>query len=83
MNKKKLLQNIIQSRGKNVLFTDFQLILESFGFRLDRTNGSHNMFKNPKINKTINIQNIKGQAKPYQIQQFLEIVEKYKLYMEE
>jgi len=82
MNKRKLLLKIINNY-KNVSFDDFIVIIEAFGFRRKRIKGSHNIFENSKINETINIQNVKGQAKPYQIKQFFEIVEKYRLYMEE
>ena len=36
---------------------------------------------NKEINEIINIQNYKGEAKPYQIKQFLSLVEKYNLKM--
>ena len=41
------------------------------------------IFKNKNINELINIQNVNGEAKPYQIKQFLILVEKYNLRMEE
>ena len=82
MNKRKLLLRIINN-DKNVRFDDFIVIVKAFGFKLERIKGSHHIFENPKINETINIQNVKGQAKPYQIRQFFAIVEKYKLYMED
>ena len=82
MNKKKLLQKIINSQ-KNVNYNDFILIVEAFGFLCTRAEGSHTIFKNSMISELINVQNVKGQAKPYQIKQFLSIVEKYNLKMEE
>ena len=83
MNKKKLFQNIIQSRGKNVLFSDFQLILESFGYRLDRTKGSHRIYDHKYVHSSLNIQDENGQAKPYQVHQFLKAVEKHNLKLED
>lgn len=82
LNKKKLLQRIINN-SKNVKFNEFVLLIESFGFSLTRTEGSHHIYKNIKIQEIINIQNVKGEAKPYQIKQFLILVEKYDLEMEE
>jgi len=82
MNKRKLLMRIINNY-KNVKFDDFVVIIEAFGFYRARTEGSHNIFKNPKVNKIINIQNVNGQAKPYQIKQLFALVEKYKLQMED
>ena len=83
MNKKKLLQSIITSRGKNVLFTDFQTILEAFGFRLDRINGSHHIYIHKTGKHLISIQSVGKDAKPYQVKQFIAIVERFNLKMEE
>ena len=83
MNKKKLFQNIIKNRGKNISFSDFQLILEAFGFRLDRTKGSHRIYDHKYAHSSLNIQDENGQAKPYQVQQFLKAVEKYNLKLED
>ena len=82
MNKQKLLEQILINQ-KNVNFNDFICVLEAFGFFCTRTNGSHNIFKNKTITEIINIQNVKGEAKPYQIKQFLSLIEKYNLKMED
>jgi len=81
MNKQKLLKSMLNN-DKNIRFSDFIVIAESFGFRLSRTDGSHNIFKHNEISEFINIQNVKGQAKPYQIKQFFSLVEKHNLKME-
>ena len=78
MNKLKLLQKIFNSQ-KNVRFEDFVLILEMFGFECDRISGSHHIYKRIGIPELINIQNVNGTAKPYQIKQFFCLVEKYDL----
>jgi len=78
LNKKILLLKII-SNPNNVKFSDFISIIESFGFVLKRTKGSHFIYFNNEIMEMINIQNFKGEAKPYQIKQFLYLVEKYNL----
>lgn len=78
MNKKRLLRKIINNPN-NVKFSDFISVVESFGFVLLRTKGSHFIFFNNEIKEMINIQNFRGEAKPYQIKQFLYLVEKYNL----
>ena len=40
-------------------------------------------FVHKDISELLNLQNIKGKAKPYQIKQFLNLIEKYKLKMRE
>ena len=82
MNKQKLLRQILNNQ-KNVKFNDFVTILESFGFSKARTEGSHNIFKNISVSEIINIQNVNGEAKAYQIRQFFSLVEKYDLKMED
>ena len=81
MNKYKLLQKCINNI-KNVNFDEFVIILGMFGFYLDRVNGSHHIFKSSGIPELINIQNVNGMAKPYQIKQFFTIIEKYNIQLE-
>lgn len=82
MDKRKLLKRII-SNTKNVKFDDFVSLIESFGFVFDRMNGSHHIFKQTNIQELINLQNVHGEVKPYQIKQFLFLIEKYNLEMKE
>jgi hypothetical protein len=80
--KKKFFKQILNSK-KNVKFNDFTSLAESFGFTLDRTDGSHHIYKHKKVAELLNLQNVNGEAKPYQIKQFLNFVEKYSLKMED
>ena len=78
MRKRKLLEKALAG-GRNLRFHDFVLLVEAFGFRRDRCEGSHHIFKRPDIGKRLNIQACGGQAKPYQVRQFLRIVEENNL----
>ncbi|MFH1049469.1 MAG: type II toxin-antitoxin system HicA family toxin [bacterium] len=78
MNKKKLLKKILDG-SKNIRFNEFVNLIEGFGFILDRVSGSHHIFKRQDIDEIINIQNVKGEVKPYQIKQFFSIIEKYNI----
>jgi len=82
MNKKKLLAKIINNQ-KNVQFNDFLTLVDAFGFIRTRGEGSHGIYRRTGIAEFINLQNDNGKAKPYQIKQFLALVEKYNLSMEE
>ena len=82
MNNRKFLAKILLNQ-KNVKFADFVKLLSSFGFKLDRVNGSHHIFIHSNIDEIINIQNVKGEAKTYQIKQFLKIIELNNLILEE
>jgi len=82
MNKRLLLRALLAG-SKNVRFTDMVGLVEAFGFRLARISGSHHIFVHPSISELVNLQNVNGQAKPYQIRQFLKLMEKYDLKLEE
>lgn len=82
MNRRKLLKKILNG-SKNIRFAEFINLVEGFGFELDRINGSHHIFSHPGLDELVNLQNVKGQAKPYQIKQVLRLVEKYDLRLEE
>lgn len=57
-------------------------LAEAFGFQLLRTSGSHHIFGRAGIREQLNLQNVSGKAKPYQVRQFLKIVERYNLSLE-
>ena len=82
MNRRKLLLKLL-SGSKNIRFTEMTTCVEGFGFSLSRINGSHHIYEHPDIHEIINLQEVDGKVKPYQIKQFLKIIEKYNLQMEE
>ena len=78
MNKRKLLQKALAG-SKNIRFDELVELITAFGFRLARVSGGHHIFQNPHVRELVNIQNVKGKAKPYQVRQFLKLVEGYNL----
>jgi hypothetical protein len=78
VNPRKLLQRALQSPN-NFRFADACTPAEAFGFRLARVSGSHHLYAHPTIPELINLQEIHGQAKPYQIRQLLQLVERHDL----
>jgi predicted RNA binding protein YcfA (HicA-like mRNA interferase family) len=76
--KRKLLQKVL-SGSKNVRFSEMVALVEAFGFRLSRVRGSHHIFVHPHVRELVNLQDVDGKAKPYQIRQFLRLVERYSL----
>jgi len=75
---KKLLQKAV-STPQNFRFSDMVKLAEAFGFRLSRKSGSHQIYIHPRVTELLNLQEVRGKAKPYQIRQFLKLVEKYDL----
>jgi hypothetical protein len=83
MNRRKLLKRLADGALRNVSFADMVNLVEGFGFRLQRTSGSHHVFAHPDLPELLNLQEVRGEAKPYQIKQFLRLVERYNLGMED
>jgi predicted RNA binding protein YcfA (HicA-like mRNA interferase family) len=83
MKRKKLLKRLSEGHLRNVAFGDLVTMVEGFGFQLVRRSGSHHIFTHPDVTELVNLQDVKGEAKPYQIRQFLRLVEKYNLRLEE
>ncbi len=63
-------------------FEDFVQLVEGFGFRLSRVSGSHRIFVHDDVKELVNLQNVKGQVKPYQVKQVMELIERYNLELE-
>jgi hypothetical protein len=82
MNSRKLLQRVSRGAVQNVPFDDFLRLVQAFGFRLDRVRGSHHILIHPMVPELINLQEYDGEAKPYQIRQFLRLVLQYNLRLE-
>jgi predicted RNA binding protein YcfA (HicA-like mRNA interferase family) len=78
LKKLKLLQRALTG-ARNFQFDEFVMLVEAFGFRLSRVQGSHHIFVRDGIPELLNLQDVKGKAKPYQIRQFLRLVERYNL----
>jgi hypothetical protein len=75
----RLLERLSQGHFRNVRFSDAQSLATSLGFRLDRTAGSHHIFRHDEIPELLNLQEVRGEAKPYQLRQLLSLVERYDL----
>ena len=56
--------------------------MEGVGFELLRVSGSDHVFIHPEVREILSLQNAGGEAKPYQIRQFLRLVERYDLKVE-
>jgi len=82
MKKRKFLRKLL-SGSKYVRFSEVVACAEAFGFRLDRVSGSYHIFVHPDVAELINLQDVKGKAKPYQIKQLLQTIEAYNLRMED
>lgn len=64
---------------RNIRFRDLTQLLESLGFRLARRSGSHHIVTHPDLPELVNLQEVGGKAKPYQVRQVLSLVDRYNL----
>ena len=69
----------IQNNCRNIRFGDFVRVIEWFGFVMKGGRGSHKTFSRSDIKEILDLQEMSGEAKPYQIKQFLRLVKQYTL----
>lgn len=82
MKKRKLLEKLL-SGSRNIRFADACACAEAFGFALSRIRGSHHVYVHAKVPELVNLQDVGGKAKPYQVKQLLDLIERYNLQMED
>lgn len=83
MKPAELLRRLAEGETANVRFADAQRLAEALGFELDRIRGSHHIYRHPEGGQRLNLQARGGQAKPYQLRQLLELVERHALRLKE
>ena len=81
MNSQKLLRKALDN-PQGLRFAEALKLATAFGFELDRVNGSHHILKRTGIPELVNLQNVRGTAKPYQVRQLLKLVEMHNLTLE-
>ena len=76
---KKLLQKALSSPN-NLSFDDVCSLAKAVGFKFKRQKDSHKIYRHSALtNEVINLQNVSGKAKPYQVKQLTNIIDKYNL----
>ena len=83
MHPRQLLDRLAHGQLANVRFKDAQRLVEVLGFELDRVQGSHHIYRHPVIAQRINLQARGGEAKPHQLRQLLDLMERYALGLKE
>jgi hypothetical protein len=75
---RKLLVKALASPA-NLRFEEACALARAFGFHLSRKSGSHHIFAHENIPELLNLQEVGGKAKPYQVKQLLGLAERYNL----
>jgi len=78
MDKRELLEER-KANPKKIRFARLCRIAEAFGFQTRKGSGSHRIYYIEDFREILNFQNDGGWAKPYQVRQFIKIIEKYDL----
>jgi hypothetical protein len=83
MSKIEKLFERVRNNPQNVRFDEMCKLAEVYGFKYKGGKGSHKAYSKKGIVDILNFQNVHGRAKPYQVKQFLKIVEDNDLTMKE
>jgi predicted RNA binding protein YcfA (HicA-like mRNA interferase family) len=82
VNRRRLLARLARNPN-NVAFRDFVDLIQAFGFEHRGIKGSHRTFEREGVREIVDVQSEHGEAKPYQVRQFLKLTEKYNLELED
>jgi predicted RNA binding protein YcfA (HicA-like mRNA interferase family) len=82
VNDHRFLDRLARGDLRNIRFTELCRLVKALGFEQRRISGSHYIFAHPAIPEILNLQQVHGQAKPYQVRQLLRLVERYNLTLE-
>lgn len=83
MDKIKKLFNKINNNPYYVRFNDICKLAKAFGFTYKGGKGSHRVYSRKGVREILNFQNVKGKVKPYQVKQYLKLIQEYNLRLKE
>jgi hypothetical protein len=66
----------------NVGFDDLIRLLQALGFNEVGGRGSHRVFVRAGVTEILSLQQVRGQAKPYQVRQVVALIRQYNLDLE-
>lgn len=78
-----LLRRLVGGAFGNVAFDDARRLEEALGFDEHRVKGGHHVFARSGMAEQVNLQDHRGQAKPYQLRQLMKLVRRYDLRIED
>jgi predicted RNA binding protein YcfA (HicA-like mRNA interferase family) len=78
----KLYQRLLEGH-RAIRFSEFRRVIEAFGLELKRVKGSHHVYGCAGLDRPLIVQPNGKDAKGYQIEQFLAMVAKHSLMLED
>ncbi|KQN25421.1 hypothetical protein ASE86_04055 [Sphingomonas sp. Leaf33] len=79
----KLYASVLTNPGGTLNFRDFERLVLAAGFVLMRIRGSHRAYRHAAADRLLVIQPRGKEAKPYQVREFLDMIEEYQLTVED
>ena len=71
---RKVLELVLSGRSDaSIRFSDARRLLLALGFE-ERIKGSHHIFRHPGVRQRVNLQEVAGMAKVYQVRQIREVI---------
>jgi hypothetical protein len=83
MRPSRLLERALRGHVRNVDFGDLVNLVRALGFEEIGGRGSHRIFARDGVSELVNLQEERGQAKPYQVRQLVRLVRRYDLHLED
>ena len=80
---REILGRILAGAVRNGGFGDLIGLLQALGFKESGGRGSHRVFARSGVAEILTLQQVRGQAKPYQVRQVVALVRPYNLDVEE
>lgn len=83
MGKLKKLFEKANNNPSDVRFGDICKLAGAFGFEYKGGKGSHKVYTKKGLEEILNFQEVSGKVKPYQVKQFLKIIQEHDLKLKE
>jgi predicted RNA binding protein YcfA (HicA-like mRNA interferase family) len=77
VNASKFYRRLASNPSRIITFREFERLLEAAGFVMKRRKGSHRSYRHPLVPKILTIQPNGKDAKRYQVDEFMAMVEAY------
>jgi predicted RNA binding protein YcfA (HicA-like mRNA interferase family) len=79
----KLYAATLANPAASLPFRDFERLVRAFGFTFERQRGSHRSYSHPRCPRLLVIQPRGASAKPYQVREFLGMIEEFELTLDD
>jgi len=83
MREQRLLERILRGDVANIDFDRLVRLVLALGFQQIGGRGSHRVYAHWRVTELVNLQESRGDAKPYQVRQIAALIRRYDLRLED